>query len=257
MSPPCSRLRLCWSSFTIASALAIAVARPHQLIWTGDSVTLDATKSWAASGEIAKYEWQFGDGSAAAGAKVERTYDTPGRHSEILKITTSDGDVAYDFAVVIVYDRENPDRHINTIHANYAPSFGIRAGDPVTFKVRSFIPSEPRNVKETWDFGDGSPLVEVQSDGNAKKLAPDGYAETTHAFEKAGDYIVKVERTNEHGVKSTGHVWVHIENGASNQRLELAYFHHLQLLNRAPAFRTQLPHDMGGISARVAAKSGN
>lgn len=190
---------------------AIAVARPHHLIWAGDSVTLDATKSWAASGEIAKFEWQFGDGSAAAGAKVERTYDTPGRHSEVVKITTSDGSVAYDFAVVIVYDRENPNRHINTIHANYAPTFGIRAGDPVTFKVRSFIPSEPREVKETWDFGDGSPPAEVQSDGNAEKLAPDGYAETTHVFEKVGDYIVRVDRVSEHGVKSTGHVWVHVE----------------------------------------------
>ena len=190
---------------------AIAVARPHHLIWTGELVTLDATKSWAASGEIAKFEWQFEDGSVAAGAKVNRTYDTAGRHSEVLKITTSDGAVAYDFAVVIVYDREHPERHVNTIHANYAPTFGIRAGDPVTFKVRSFIPSKPREGKETWDFGDGSPAVEVQSDGNAEKLASNGYAETTHQFEKAGDYVVRVERVNEHGVKATGHVWVHVE----------------------------------------------
>ena len=67
--------------------------------------------------------------SAAEGAKVERTYDTPGRHSEILKITAADGAVAYDFAVVIVYNRAHPERHIDTIHPNYAPTFGIRAGD--------------------------------------------------------------------------------------------------------------------------------
>lgn len=191
---------------------AIAVARPHQLIWTGESVTLDASKSWAAAdGRIASYEWTFEDGSTAKGAKVERSFDTPGRHSEILKVTTADGAAAYDFAVVIVYDREHPERHIDTVHPNYAPTLGIRAGDPVTFKVRSFIPAGSREGNETWDFGDGSPAVEVQSDGNAEKLAPDGYAATIHSFAQAGDYIVRVERVGEHGVKATGHVWVHVE----------------------------------------------
>jgi hypothetical protein len=142
---------------------------------------------------------------------VERTYAEPGRHSEVLKVTDSQGNVAYDFAVVIVYDREHPERHIDTIHPNYAPSFGIRPGNPVTFKVRSFIPSGSRDGKEVWDFGDGSPKVEVQSDGNAVKLASDGYAETTHRFEKPGDYIVRVERVGEHGVRATGNLWVHVD----------------------------------------------
>ena len=40
----------------------IAVARPHHLIRTGESVTLDGTKSWSASGNIATFRWQFADG---------------------------------------------------------------------------------------------------------------------------------------------------------------------------------------------------
>ena len=159
----------------------IAVARPHHLLWTGESVTLDGSRSWAA-GKIAKFEWTFGDGTKAAGMRVKRTYQTPGRHSEILKVTDMQGNVSYDFAVVIVYDRAKPQRHITTVHPNYYPTTGIRTGDPVTFKVRSFISGQSREGKEVWDFGDGSAPVAVRSDGNAVKLAPDGYAEHIHRF---------------------------------------------------------------------------
>jgi PKD repeat protein len=83
-----------------------------------------------------------------------------------------------------------------TIHAAYAPTLGIRAGDAVTFKVRTFRTTAG---SETWDFGDGSPKVEVQSDGNAKPLGKDGYAVTQHRYAKAGNYVARVERSNERG----------------------------------------------------------
>ena len=187
----------------------IAVARPHHLLWTGESVTLDASKSWA-DGKIAKYAWTFGDGTMAKGKQVKRTYSTPGRHSEILKVTDTDGNVSYDFAVVIVYDRDHPERHVTTVHPNYHPTSGIRVGDPITFKVRSFISGQSREGYEVWNFGDGSSPVKVRSDGNAVKLAPDGYAEHVHRFEKAGNYVVRVQRKNEFGVVATGHLWVHV-----------------------------------------------
>jgi murein DD-endopeptidase MepM/ murein hydrolase activator NlpD len=188
----------------------IAVARPHHLLWTGESVTLDGSKSWAA-GKIAKYEWTFGDGTKATGKKAKRTYRKPGRHSEILKVTDTKGNVAYDFAVVVVYDRKHPERHITTVHPNYYPSLDVKAGVPVTFKVRSFISGQSREGHETWDFDDGSPPLKVRSDGNAKKLDPKGYAETVHRFKKPGDYVIRAHRTNEFGVVATGHVWVHVQ----------------------------------------------
>jgi putative CocE/NonD family hydrolase len=186
----------------------IAVARPHQVIFTGDTVTLDGTRSWSKSGKIAGYQWQFGDGTSTATPQVERTYSKPGRYSEILRISDDTGNLAYDFAVVVVVDREHPDRAVPSIHPNYFPTMGIRPGDPVTFKVRTF---NTTTGKELWDFGDGSAKVEVQSDGNAVKLAPDGYAVTTHRYEKPGDYVVRVSRTNEHGVVAVGHLHVHVE----------------------------------------------
>ena len=60
-------------------------------------------------------------------------------------------------------DKDHPDRLPPSIPAAYSTTFGIKRDDNITFFVRTF-----RTVagKETWDFGDGSPKVEVQSDGN-------------------------------------------------------------------------------------------
>lgn len=184
----------------------IAVARPHHLIWTGQSVTLDGSKSQGRNS--LSYQWQFEDGSTASGPQVTRTYSEPGRHSEILQVTDERGNVSYDFAVVLVVDRDHPERLVPSIHANYYPTTGIQPGDPVTFKVRTFNTTDGR---ETWDFGDGSAAVQVQSDGNAVKLAPDGYAVTTHAYDRPGDYVVRVQRTNGHEVTATGRLHVHVE----------------------------------------------
>lgn len=194
----------------------IAVARPHHLLFTGETANLDGSRSWSETGEIKQYQWQFSDGSVAAKAAAERTYLKPGRYSEVLKVVDASGHVAYDFAVVAVVDREHPERRIPSIHPNYYPTQGIRPGDPVTFKVRTFNTTAGHEV---WDFGDGSPEVEVQSDGNAVKLAPDGYAVTTHSYDQPGDYIVRVSRSNEHGVAAVGHLHVHVEEPNSSATL--------------------------------------
>jgi dienelactone hydrolase len=186
----------------------IAVARPHRFTWAGEPVVLDASKSWSRSGRIASFAWTFSDGTTATGAKVERTYERPGVYSEILKVTDRQGNVAYDFAVVQVLDRSHPDQIPPTIHATYAPTEGIRSGQPVTFKVRTFRSTDGQ---ETWDFGDGSPPVEVRSDGNVNKLAKDGYAVTEHRFEKPGVYLVRVARTDRRGATATARLAVTVE----------------------------------------------
>ena len=46
---------------------------------------------------------------------------------------------------------------------------------------------------------------------NAVKLAPDGYAVTTHRYHKPGDYVAQVVRQNEHGVTAKGHLHVVVQ----------------------------------------------
>src|SRR5436309_2711308 len=186
----------------------IAVARPHHLVYTGEKVVLDGSTSWSTSGKVARYEWTFTDGTRASGPTVERTYAQSGEYSEILKITDARGEADYDFAVVLVIDKSAPDQLPPTIHPAYAPTLNIRAGDPVTFKVRSF---RTTFGNETWDFGDGSENVMVKSDVNVEQHAKDGYAVTQHRFAKPGHYLVRVERTNESGQRAVGHLHVLIE----------------------------------------------
>jgi len=186
----------------------IAVARPHHLVYTGEPVQLDASKSWSSKGKIAKYEWAFCDGTKATSSKIERVYERAGEYSEIVKVTDSSGNFAYDFAIVYVIDHKQPERVPPAIHANYYPTFGLRAGDEVTFKVRSF---GTQHGQEVWDFGDGSAPVKVQSDGNANQHNPAGYAITQHRYDKAGDYIVTVKRIDENGYEAVGHLHVRID----------------------------------------------
>jgi len=186
----------------------IAVARPHCLSWAGEPVELDATRSWSRSGRIAKFQWTFCDGTTATGPKVRRTYDKPGQYNEIVKITDARGNVDYDFAVVQILDKAHPDRIPPTIHAVYYPTFDIKPGDELTFKVRAFRTTHGR---ETWDFGDGTPAVTVQSDGNANVHDPNGYAVTKHAYAKPGHYLATVRRTNERGEQAITHLHVHVD----------------------------------------------
>ena len=200
-----------WQSYLQQHAPpVIAVARPHHLLQTGELVTLDATKSWSRSGGALTYQWQLHDGESASGPTLQRQYNTAGSYSEVVKVHDRSGNVSYDFAIVQVIDQENPDQLPPTIHPTYAPTFDLRPGQPVRFTVRSF---RTTTGSEVWDFGDGSPAVTVKSDGNREPSNPDGYAVTSHSFDKPGDYIVKVQRTNEFGLTATGHLHVRIEEG--------------------------------------------
>ncbi len=182
----------------------LAVARPHHVLWAGEKATLDASRSW---GNGLRFEWTFTDGASASGERVERAYDKPGSYCEVLKATDAEGRVDYDFPVVQVYDRSRPEKLPPTIHATYAPTFGIRPGDPVTFKVRTFRTQEG---EETWDFGDGTAPVKAKSDGNAVMHAATGYAELIHRFAKPGLYLVGVERANAEGVKAAARLCVRV-----------------------------------------------
>ncbi len=191
----------------------IAVARPHHLAAINEGVVLDGTRSWSAAGPISRYDWTFTDGARARGATVERKYARPGTYSEVLKVTDAKGETACDFAVVDVVDPAQPKQRPPAIHAAYAPTMNIRAGDEVTFKVRTF---NTTYGEETWDFGDKTPPVRVKSDGNVDAHARDGYAVTQHRFTRPGRYLVRVERSNERGEMAIGHLDVQVSSTSAS-----------------------------------------
>ena len=127
----------------------------------------------------------------------------------MLNVTDAAGRLDYDFMVVQVCDRVHPDQPPPTIHANYAPTFGIGPGDPGVFKVRTFRDTAGG---ETWDFGDGTPAVSVKSYANADLHAPNGYAEARHQYEKPGHYLVSVEHVSAEGVRAVARLQVRVGN---------------------------------------------
>lgn len=185
----------------------VAIARPHRFVRVGEAVDFDARKSQAITARAPAFEWIFSPAEGATGPSARRAYSRPGEYAEILKVTDDYGKVAYDFATVLVVDPAHPDQLPPTIHPTYWPTLGIKRGDVVTFKVRTFGTTFGM---EKWDFGDGSPAATTKSDGGAVDLAKDGYAMTTHAFGRAGTYVVTVERENERGEKATGRLAVDV-----------------------------------------------
>jgi len=174
----------------------IAVARPGHIIFSGQTVTLDGSKSWSRSGGISRHEWLFSDGSSLTGVMQRRTYSKPGTYVETLKAQDAGGRADYDFVRVKVFDRRRPDAQPPRLHATFHPTFAPKAGEPVTFKVRAF---HNTHGEEIWDFGDGATGVRTRSDGNIEQRAKDGYAVVTHTYEEPGDYLVHVQRPNAEG----------------------------------------------------------
>jgi murein DD-endopeptidase MepM/ murein hydrolase activator NlpD len=184
----------------------IAVARPHHLLWTGQETTLDGSKSKSFAGEIVSYEWTFCDGTTAKGPVQKKSYEKAGEYSEILKVTDSKGNIDYDFTVIQVYDRDQPDQTIPVMQPAYHPTLDIKPGDPVTFLVRTFNTDVGNEV---WDLGDGSTQDTVKSETVDRQNYTKGkFAETIHSFSEPGHYVVKVERSDESGLKAIAHLHV-------------------------------------------------
>jgi hypothetical protein len=198
-----------WEAYRIErDPKLVAVARPHHLLAAGEKATLDGSKSWSAGGKVVRYQWTFTDGSTAEGPQVERKYDQPGYFSEVLKITDEAGRSDYDVAIVVVAERDHPERVPPAIHVACQPTLGIRAGTEVTFKARMFGTTRG---EETWDFGDGTPKATTASNRTAEQHAKDGYAVIAHRFAQPGHYLVRVERRDERGWPAIGYIPVPVE----------------------------------------------
>jgi len=188
----------------------IAVARPGHIVFEGDTVTHDGSRSWTRDGKISQYAWQFSDGTTATGPEILKKYPKHGSYRETLEVTNENGETDVNFVRVKVFKKAEDGEAIAPprLHATFHPTLGNRAGEPVTFKVRAFGTT---HGNETWDFGDGSGPVTTKSDGNEVQLAPDGYAVVEHAYSKPGDYFVHVHREDENGAVAEDRLFVRVE----------------------------------------------
>ena len=126
----------------------VAVARPHHLIRAGEKVVLDGSRPGARRGRSIATSGPLATGPPRPGAGGQRTYEQARgiqRGPQGRRRPGSGGLRLRDRAG----HRQGAEGKLPpTIHASYAPTFGIRPGDPVTFKLRTFF-ADPRGRRGT------------------------------------------------------------------------------------------------------------
>ena len=164
----------------------VAVARPHQVAWCGEPVTLDASRSWHA--QAAEFSATTGSWATARPPPAQPSFAiTPGpaimpRWSRWPMTTAGQ-------TSMLPSSRCSTER----LPCPGPPAFTPPAGRhwALSLAMRSlsrFAPSACADEgEELWNFGDGTAVVRTRSDGNANQHAPDGYAITTHHFDRPGE----------------------------------------------------------------------
>jgi hypothetical protein len=154
-----------------------AVARPHQVVLTGEKVIFDGSKSLAYDAKIVDYRWEFDNGQVVRAVKAEKVFDKPGVYVGTLRVRDERGNEDVDFCRVKVFARDAPEDNIPaTIYMTHTPTLGISEGQEVLFR---FWIQGSRKERISIDFGDGATLSDYVS-----------YQEVRHKFNRQGIYII-------------------------------------------------------------------
>ena len=162
----------------------IALAGSDKIAGVNDDVKFSGSRSNDIDGKIAKYKWDFGDGTIGEGENPAHKYSKPGTYK--IKLTVIDDSET----------RSNWAENYCSVRINAAPvavagpdqtAYFGGAHDAVLFDgTKSYDPdNEPLNY--FWDFGDGGKA-------NGPKVS--------HTYKKAGKYTVKLRVVDDSGASN-------------------------------------------------------
>ena len=156
----------------------------------GELVVFDGLASSASGGFIESYDWDFGDGSSAAGDIVEHEFGSPGTYTVTLTTTSDTGKTATDSVDVTIEPNEAPTADVS---ANRTTQ---KVEEPISFDASGSSDPDGRITDYTWDLGDGTtatgPTVE-------------------HAYGSAGTYEVSLTLTDDKGKSATETVAIAVD----------------------------------------------
>jgi hypothetical protein len=153
----------------------LAVAGGYRFAKTGDTVGLDATRSFCRDGEeIVSWQWKLHDGQIVNQPITNIQYSLPGYYSEELIVKTASGAVDKDFLQVRIYGPDS-DRKIAYGWAYHYPVRNNKTGHEILFWNR--LINSGKDVKI--DFGDGTTIQTIME-------------EIRHSYKKSGNYTAEL-----------------------------------------------------------------
>ncbi|MCW3110938.1 MAG: hypothetical protein JWQ09_5444 [Segetibacter sp.] len=137
-------------------------------------------QSTAGSGSIAKWEWDFGDGTTSLQQSPSHTYNINGDFTITLKVTNSFGCVEVQIKTAFIHVNQLPT-------ANFTSGSAATCNPPVLVNFLNTSTGGPI-VSTRWNFGDGVTSSE---------------ANPSHTYTAAGTYQVTLIVTNQNGCVDT------------------------------------------------------
>lgn len=147
---------------------------------TNESVTFSGVNS-TDNGNIASYEWEFGDEATTTGATVDHAYAENGTYTVALTVTDEAGNNATETATVNVTTADDSPPEVNIDGPTKATK-----GETVEF---SAIASDDGQITAyEWDFGDGTTTSGEH---------------VSHTYDKTGTFSVELTVTDDNGNSAT------------------------------------------------------
>jgi PKD repeat protein len=145
-------------------------------------VTFDASASYDPDGNIVSYTWDFGDGTPPVTENDPIIYHAYASYGDyIVKLTVTDNSSLTDDETASIHVSQHP-----------VASFTFTPPDPlvhelVTFDASASTPDGGTIISYTWNFGDGTPIVETDQ------------PVITHVYAETSDYLVTLNVTDSEG----------------------------------------------------------
>jgi len=152
-----------------------------ETVYTGETITFNASESYDPDGNIVSHFWSFGDGSNATGVIVEYTYADDGNYTVTLAVTDDDGATDTTTSTKTVLNRSPV-----AIFTESAES--VLTGEVIYFNASASYDPDGVIVIYFWDFGDGNTAAGVTAE---------------HAYAEEGNYTVILTVTDDDGASAS------------------------------------------------------
>ncbi|WP_299265138.1 PKD domain-containing protein [Halorientalis sp.] len=154
---------------------------------SGQPITFDGSGSSDLDGSITLYQWDFGDGTTAAGQQVTHTYTESGSYAATLTVTDDDGATASSSVSITVQNSSTPDSLV--ANASGSPS-QVTVGESVTLDGSGSSGTNSTITSYEWDF---------TSDGTVDATGQ----QVTTAYSSGGEKTATLTVTDDDGDTAT------------------------------------------------------